>query len=67
MVHGGPTLAQTVVRRGLVDELQLMTVPIAIGAGRSPFADLTEHLKLDVVDEQRFRSGAFGQVMTPRA
>jgi hypothetical protein len=46
--------------------IQLSTVPIAIGAGRSPFADLEEHLKLDVVDEQRFRSGALAQVLVPK-
>ena len=43
---------------GLVDEFQLTTVPIAIGAGHSPFAELGEHLKLDVVDERRFQNGA---------
>ena len=45
---------------------RLTTVPIAIGAGRSPFADLGEHLKLDVVEEQRFRSGALAQILVPR-
>jgi dihydrofolate reductase len=66
LVHGGPTFAQSLTRLGLVDEFQLSTVPIAIGAGRSPFADLSEHLKLEVVDEQRFRSGALAQVLVPR-
>jgi len=67
LVHGGPGLAQALTRLNLIDEYQLLTVPIAIGAGRSPFAELGEHLKLDVVDERRFRSGALGQVLTPRA
>jgi hypothetical protein len=44
----------------------LSTVPIAIGAGRSPFADLEEPLKLEVVEEQRFRSGALAQVLVPK-
>lgn len=66
LVHGGPTLAQALTRLGLVDEYHLSTVPIAIGAGRSPFADLEEHLKLDVVEEERFRSGALAQVLVPR-
>jgi dihydrofolate reductase len=66
LVHGGPTLAASLTRLGLVDEFQLSTVPIAIGAGRSPFADLEEHLKLDVVEEQRFRSGALAQTLVPR-
>jgi dihydrofolate reductase len=66
LVHGGPGLAASLTRLGLVDEFQLSTVPIAIGQGRSPFADLEEHLKLEVVDEQRFRSGALAQVLVPK-
>lgn len=66
LVHGGPGLAAAVTALGVVDEFQLSTVPIAIGAGRSPFADLTQHLKLEVVDEQRFRSGALSQTLVPR-
>jgi dihydrofolate reductase len=66
LVHGGPDFAKSLTRLGLVDEFQLSTVPIAIGAGRSPFADLREHLKLEVVDEQRFRSGALAQVLVPK-
>src|SRR3954471_8151654 len=66
LVHGGPTFAASLTRLGLVDEYQLTTVPIAIGAGRSPFADLDEHLKLDVVEEERFRSGALAQRLVPK-
>lgn len=66
LVHGGPGFAASLTRFGLVDEYHLSTVPIAIGAGRSPFANLDEHLKLDVVEEQRFRSGALAQVLVPR-
>src|SRR3954467_3226796 len=66
LVHGGPGFAKSLTRLGLVDEYQLMTVPIAIGAGRSPFADLGEHLKLDVVDEERFSSGALAQILVPK-
>ena len=66
LVHGGPTLATSLTRLGLIDEYQLTTVPIAIGAGRSPFAELGEHLKLDVVDEERFKSGALAQILVPK-
>jgi dihydrofolate reductase len=66
LVHGGPGLATSLTRLGLVDEYHLSTVPIAIGAGRSPFAELDEHLKLDLVEEERFRSGALAQVLVPR-
>ena len=67
LIHGGPTFARSVVRLGLVDEYQLSWVPVAIGAGRSPFADLDRHLKLDLVREQRFASGALGQTLVPRS
>ena len=43
-----------------------ITVPIAIGAGRSPFAGLEEHLKLQVVEEERFSSGALAQILVPK-
>ena len=66
LVHGGPDFAQSLTRLGLVDEYQLTTVPIAIGAGRSPFAGLREHLKLDVVEEERFQSGALAQILVPK-
>jgi len=66
LVHGGPDFARSLTRLGLVDEYQLTTVPIAIGAGQSPFADLGEHLKLDVVEEERFRNGALAQILVPK-
>jgi dihydrofolate reductase len=65
LVHGGPNFAKSLTRLGLVDEYQLTTVPIAIGAGQSPFADLADHLKLNVVEEERFKSGALGQILVP--
>jgi dihydrofolate reductase len=66
LVHGGPDFAKSLTRLRLIDEYQLTTVPIAIGAGHSPFAELGEHLKLDVVDEERFKSGAIAQILVPR-
>lgn len=66
LVHGGPRFAASLTRLDLVDEYHLSTVPIAIGAGLSPFANLDEHLKLDVVEEQRIRSGALAQILVPR-
>ena len=66
LAHGGPGFAKSLTSRGLVDEYQLTTVPIAIGTGRSPFAELEEHLKLDVVEEERFQSGALAQILVPK-
>src|SRR5215216_3250303 len=66
LVHGGPDLAKSLTRLGLVDEYQLTTVPVAIGAGHSPFAGLEEHLKLEIVEAQRFQSGALAQILVPK-
>jgi dihydrofolate reductase len=65
LIHGGPDLAASMTALGLVDEYQLTWVPLAIGAGVSPFADLDNHLKLDVVNEERFASGALAQILVP--
>src|SRR4028118_1242404 len=35
LVHGGPDFAKSLTRLGLIDEYQLSTIPIAIGAGHS--------------------------------
>ena len=67
LVHGGPGLAKSLTRLGLIDEYRLSWVPIAIGTGHSPFADLEEPVKLDVVHEERFSSGARSQILVPRA
>src|SRR5215211_3443713 len=66
LVHGGPDFAKSLTSLGLVDEYQLTTVPIAIGAGRSAFAELRGHLKLEVVDQERFQSGALAQILVPK-
>ena len=67
LVHGGPNFAKSMTRLGLVDEYQLTWVPVAIGAGHSPFADLEEHLQLEPVREQRFASGALAQILVPKS
>lgn len=65
LVHGGPGFVGSLTPLGLIDEYRLTTLPIAVGVGRPIFADLAAHLRFDVVDEQRFQSGAFTQVLVP--
>ena len=53
---GGPDLAGQALRAGLVDELHLFVVPVAIGGGRRWLpADL--RLELELLDERRFTRG----------
>ena len=53
----GPALAAHALRAGLVDEIQRFICPAVVGAGKRFFPDRVR-LKLELVDEHRFRSGA---------
>jgi dihydrofolate reductase len=52
----GPALAAHALRAGLVDEIQMFVCPAVVGAGKRFFPDRVR-LKLELVDEHRFRNG----------
>jgi dihydrofolate reductase len=54
---GGPTLAASFIRRGLVDEYCLLVHPVAIGAGTPYFPAVDEPLRLRLLEERTFDSG----------
>ncbi|MFQ1002219.1 dihydrofolate reductase family protein [Modestobacter sp. SSW1-42] len=56
-VHGSATLARSLLRAGLVDELQLVVAPTLAGRGRRLFADDEELRRLELVDVARTPSG----------
>jgi dihydrofolate reductase len=51
---GGPTLAAHAFAAGLVDEVSLFVVPVALGGGKPA---LTVPVALDLLDERRFENG----------
>ena len=53
---GGPDLAAHAINAGLVDELQLFFVPWVVGGGSHALPD-NVRMKLELLDERRFRSG----------
>jgi dihydrofolate reductase len=53
---GGPHLAASAVRAGLVDEYQLLVSPVVVGGGTAVFPDGVR-AGLDLVDQRRFGSG----------
>jgi dihydrofolate reductase len=53
---GGAGLAAQALRDGLVDELQLFVVPVAVGGGKRAIPEGLR-LELDLRDEVRFSSG----------
>jgi dihydrofolate reductase len=54
---GGAELAAHAIRAGLVDEFQLFFVPVLVGGGTRSLPD-DVLLKLELLDEHRFGSGA---------
>ena len=53
---GGPHLAAQALRAGLVDELQLLVVPVLVGGGNQALPDGV-HAALELTDERRFANG----------
>lgn len=54
---GGPTIAAAALRAGIVDEVRLILVPVAVGGGTPAFPhDLK--LGLDLQEERRFGNGS---------
>jgi dihydrofolate reductase len=54
---GGATLAASLIRAGLVDELRLYTHPIAIGAGKPYLPQGTPRQSLELVETHDFATG----------
>jgi dihydrofolate reductase len=56
-VHGSATLARSLLRAGLVDELQLVVAPTVAGRGRRLFGDDEQLQRFELVDVARTPSG----------
>jgi dihydrofolate reductase len=53
---GGPDLAAQAIEAGLVDEIHLLLVPVAVGAGK-PALPMRSHLPLQLLDHRSFGNG----------
>lgn len=56
LLIGGPELAALAMREGLVDECQLMVVPVLVGGGKKCLPDHVT-AELDLLQERRFGNG----------
>ena len=56
-IFGSPTIANFLIKLGLVDEYQLSISPIVLGMGKAIFKDVKETTKLKLVEEKTFKSG----------
>jgi dihydrofolate reductase len=66
VMSGSATLARSLLREGLVDELHLMIHPVVVGEGARLFVDGEKHA-LDLVDSRTFGTGVVYATYTPQA
>ncbi|MGE5123935.1 MAG: dihydrofolate reductase family protein [Acidobacteriaceae bacterium] len=64
-LSGGASIAQAFLHHALVDEIRLMVQPVAIGNGKSLFGGLGDSLKLELLSQQAFESGAVALCYRP--
>jgi dihydrofolate reductase len=66
VMSGSATLIRSLLREGLVDELQLMIHPVVVGRGARLFATGDEHA-LELVDSKTFDTGVVYATYRPAA
>jgi dihydrofolate reductase len=63
---GGPDLATSFMKDGLIDELRFMINPVAIGEGTPLFRGLERRVKLELLEARKFSSGNMLLCYRPR-
>lgn len=64
-VHGSGTLTQWLLANGLVDELNLLIVPIVVGQGKRLFPESGPGLALELIESRPFPQGITLQIYRP--
>ncbi len=67
VVHGSPTLVQTLLENDLVDELRLMVFPVVLGDGKRLFAETSDKKPLALADSKAVGDGVSILVYRPAA
>jgi dihydrofolate reductase len=65
-VHGSISVAQALLRHGVVDRIRLLSYPVALGGGKPLFAPGEQH-KLEPISAARFSNGVVALEYVPRA
>jgi dihydrofolate reductase len=55
---GGATLAATLMKHGLIDEIQVFVMPVILGSGTPFFPALDDKINLKLIENRTFGSGA---------
>jgi dihydrofolate reductase len=64
-VHGSGVLTRWLIENELVDEINLLIVPVVVGQGTRLFPDAGPDIALDLVDSRAFPNGITLQVYRP--
>ena len=64
-VHGSGTLVRWLFERDLVDEMNLLVIPVVVGQGMRLFPDSGPDIALDLVDSRTFPKGTTVQIYRP--
>ena len=64
-VHGSGALTRWLLENDLVDEMNLLVVPVVVGQGTRLFPDSGPDLALDLVESRVFMKGITLQVYRP--
>jgi dihydrofolate reductase len=64
-VHGSGALIRWLLENELVDEINLLIVPVVVGQGTRLFPDAGPDIALDLVDSRAFPKGTTLQVYRP--
>jgi len=65
VVHGSPTLVQTLVEHDLVDEFHLMVFPVVLGSGKRLFGKTSDKKSLKLADSKMVGDGVAILVYEP--
>ncbi|SFL61821.1 Dihydrofolate reductase [Gracilibacillus orientalis] len=58
LAHGGASFAQSLSRLGLIDEYRLIIHPVILGGGLPLFKNISDAIKLNLVNTRVFDTGA---------
>jgi dihydrofolate reductase len=64
-VHGSGVLTRWLLENDLVDEMNLLIVPVVVGQGTRLFPDTGLDIALELVDSRAFPKGVTAQVYRP--
>jgi dihydrofolate reductase len=65
LVAGSPTLVSGLLHDGLLDEIDLYIIPVALGRGRRLFEEKPERTALALADSKAFANGVLATIYRP--